>query len=158
MRVYRIAKSQYIRDLTGVGPRTYGGRWNYKGTPMLYTSGSRSLASLEYLVHLPMTQEPLDLSIATLEVPDGLTAPALSVPSLPKNWRTYPAPLKLADIGTRWVRTRESLLLLVPSVVVPDEPNVLINPEHPDIELLELVDVRTYVFDERLLSRIKREA
>lgn len=158
MRVYRIAKTLYIRDLTGAGPRAHGGRWNHKGTPLIYTSETRSLTSLEYFVHLPMTQEPLDLSIATLLLPDDLDIPEVPSSSLPRGWKTYPAPLKLADIGSDWVRRRSSLLLHVPSAVVPDERNVLINPEHPDAGLLELEDVRTYVFDERLLKRMKREA
>jgi RES domain-containing protein len=158
MRVYRIARTSFVRDLTGAGARTYGGRWNHKGTPLIYTSGTRSLAGLEYLVHLPMTLEPLDLSIATLILPDDPEMQEIPVSSLPRGWKEYPASLELADIGSDWVRTGGGLLLRVPSAVVQDEYNVLINPEHTDMNLIEIEDVRTFVFDERLLKRTKREA
>ena len=158
MRVYRIARTCFVRDLTGAGARTYGGCWNHKGTPLIYTSEIRSLASLEYLVHLPMTLEPLDISIATLILPDDPEMTEIPVSSLPRGWKEYPASLELADIGSDWVRTGGGLLLHVPSAVVPDECNVLINPEHTDMNLIELEDVQTHVFDERLLKRTEREA
>ena len=157
MDVFRIAKTRHIRDLMGEGPRLYGGRWNASGTSVIYTAGSRSLASLEYLVHVPMPYEPLDLSIATISLPDDCTAEAVDVEALPRGWRDHPAPAVLADIGTDWVHRGESLVLWVPSVLVPDESNIIINPGHLEMSGVTIKSVHPYAFDERLLKQ-KREA
>ena len=153
MDVFRIAKTRHIRDLGGEGPRLYGGRWNTKGTPVIYTSESRSLASLEFLVHVPLAYEPLDLSIATISVPDDCPAEVIDASALPRAWRQYPAPTALADIGTDWVRRGDSLVLWVPSVLVPDESNIIINPSHPEMPDVAIADVRPYAFDDRLVKR-----
>ena len=158
MDVYRISKSRFIRDLTGEGPRLYGGRWNHKGTAVLYAATTRSLATLEYLVHVPLPYEPLELSIATLVVPDDASQSTVLAEELPTNWSSYPAPTALADIGTEWVRGGESLILRVPSAIVPQEHNIIINPAHSEMVGVTIEDVRAYAFDERLAQRKKREA
>lgn len=73
MRVYRIAKTKYIHDLSGAGARIYGGRWNNKGVGLLYTSENRALATVEHLGHVPLSIVPNELSIATIQIPDDLT-------------------------------------------------------------------------------------
>jgi len=151
MQVYRISKTDYIDNLTGAGAEAYGGRWNRKGTRMVYTSESRSLASVEYLVHVPFAIVPDDLSIVSIEIPDKIKAQQLNLSKLPKNWREYPAPDSLAIIGSDWAKTRRSLLLRVPSAVVDDEFNVLINPLHPDFDLIKIKKSKEYTFDGRLL-------
>ena len=151
MFLYRISKNAYIRDLTGAGARLYGGRWNHRGVPLIYTSESRSLATVEYLVHLSLPEAPRDLSMATLEVPDDIAPEPLGLSLLPRNWRESPAPVKLADLGTEWARSRTSLLLRVPSAVIEHEHNMLINPAHDGMYRVELVKVEPYQFDERLM-------
>jgi len=158
MHLFRIAKTVYIRDLSGAGPRRYGGRWNHKGTAVIYAAESRSLATLEYLVHVPLPYEPLGLSVATLIVPDGASVHELRSSELPVDWNRFPAPSSLADLGSEWVRGNASLLLRVPSAVVDDEFNLVINPGHPEMAEVQVEDVTTYAFDERLLRRFKREA
>ena len=158
MHLFRIAKTVYIRDLSGAGPRRYGGRWNHKGTAVLYAAETRSLATLEYLVHVPLSYEPLDLSVATLVVPDGVSVRELGLSELPADWNRFPVPSRLADLGSEWVLGNESLLLRVPSAVVDDEFNVVINPGHPEMAEVTVEDVTTYAFDERLLRHFKREA
>jgi RES domain-containing protein len=150
MLLYRISKSAHIKDLTGIGARLYGGRWNHRGVALLYTSESRSLATVEYLVHLSMPEAPSDLSMATLEVPDDIVPEELDPSSLPKNWRETPAPIKLADLGTEWARSKTSLLLRVPSAVVEHEHNIIINPAHDDMSRVKLVKVEAYRLHERL--------
>ncbi len=150
MLLYRISKSAHIKDLTGIGARLYGGRWNHRGVALLYTSESWSLATVEYLVHLSMPEAPSDLSMATLEVPDDIVPEELDPSSLPKNWRETPAPIKLADLGTEWARSKTSLLLRVPSAVVEHEHNIIINPAHDDMSRVKLVKVEPYRLDERL--------
>ena len=128
-----------VRD----GSRLYGGRWNHKGIGIVYTAESRALATVEYLVHVPLSLVPRDLSMATLHIPDGITSKTLATGDLPANWRDYPAPPALADLGMQWALSRETLLLRVPSAVVEQEWNVLINPLHPDISHVTIAQVET---------------
>lgn len=153
MVVYRIARSRYIKGLTGAGARLHGGRWNHKGTSIVYTSESRALATVETLVHVPLGLLPLDLMIASIWVPDAIEATVVEPAQLPANWREFPSPVELADLGTRWVESSAALLLRVPSAVVPHEHNFLMNPAHPDMQSVELVDVQEYDLDARLVQR-----
>jgi RES domain-containing protein len=151
VHVYRIAKTQYIYDLTGIGARLYGGRWNPKGIGMVYTAESRALATVEYLVHVPLSLVSHDLCMATLDIPDWITSKTIAIGDLPANWRDYPAPPALVDLGMQWALSRETLLLHVPSAVVAQAGNVLINPLHPDMPHVTIGQVDPYHFDPRLL-------
>ena len=153
MRLFRIAKTQYIHDTTGTGARLYGGRWNEKGAGLIYTSESRSLAALEFLVHMPMALVPYDLSIIQYDIPTSILPEAVDPSTLPSNWRAYPPPEALVLTGTRWVFSNASLLLRVPSAVVEHEFNVLINPAHPAFPAVEISSPESFVFDRRLLER-----
>jgi RES domain-containing protein len=150
MRVYRIAKKDYVTDLTGLGAKLYGGRWNHRGTALIYTSETRSLATLEFLVHVSLPCVPTGLSIATIEIPDDLVPEEMTPESLPRNWREHPSSSKLADIGTQWAKSNRGLLLRVPSAVVEEEFNVLMNPSHPDIVRVVFLEVKPCELDERL--------
>ncbi len=151
MEVYRIAKTRYLNDLSGSGARIFGGRWNHKGTSVIYTSENRALATVEYLVHAPLSIMPTSLSLMTLHIPNEISPQEIIPSVLPNNWRAYPAPTKLADIGTLWAKRNQSLLLRVPSAVVEHEYNILINPLHPDIGRLRITHVEKYSLDRRLL-------
>ena len=153
MFLYRISKRAHIKDLSGSGARLYGGRWNHRGVPLVYTSESRSLATVEFLVHVSLPNAPGDLSMATLEVPDNIAPKELVPSSLPKNWRDSPAPIELADLGTQWARSNTSLLLRVPSAVVEDEHNMLINPVHEDLSRVKLVKFLPCKLDKRLIHK-----
>ena len=150
MVLYRIAKTAYIGDLSGSGPRLYGGRWNPKGIGVIYTSESRALAALEFFVHLSRTVIPPGLSLASIEIPDKASRKEITMEELPRNWRSYPAPLELADIGASWIRSKKSLLLRLPSVIMPPEKNVLINPAHPEMTGVRIIEVEPYSPDPRL--------
>ena len=151
MIVYRIAKKKYIKDLSGIGARLYEGRWNHKGINIIYTSESRALATVEYLVHVPLSIVPTNISIATFEIPDGIIPKEISTSNLPNNWQNYPWPPELPDLGTNWALKNDTLLLRVPSTVVEHEFNVLINPSHPDIKHVSISNIEKYKFDARLL-------
>jgi RES domain-containing protein len=151
MRVYRIAKNQYIHDLSGTGARMYGGRWNDKGIAIVYTSESRALATVEYLVHVPLSIVPTELSIASIEIPDDTSQEEILTSELPAHWKDYPAPLELAELGTRWALTNDTLLLRVPSAVVDHEFNILINPSHSEMKQVTIAHIEEYRFDQRLL-------
>ena len=152
MIVYRIAKTKNIKDLSGTGARIFGGRWNNKGVNIIYTSESRALATLEYLVHVPLSLIPTDLSIATIKIPDSIVPKNISPTKLPKNWRAYPAPSRLARIGTDWVLSSETLLLRVPSAVVKDEFNILLNPAYPDMKRVKISNIEVCKLDSRLFN------
>ena len=153
MRVFRIAKASHVRDLSGSGARLYGGRWNRKGVPVIYTSDSRSLATVEYLVHVPLSMVPKDLRMGCLEIPDEIAPEEISAADLPGHWRGYPAPPELAEIGTRWALSKKQLLLRVPSAVVENEFNILINPAHPQIARVRIWRVERCTLDKRLLRQ-----
>ncbi|MCE2449114.1 MAG: RES family NAD+ phosphorylase [Candidatus Latescibacteria bacterium] len=151
MRLFRIAKTRYINDLSGAGARTNGGRWNRVGVGLLYTSPSWALATVEYLVHVPLARVPKNLSIATIAVPDDAPAETITEEMLPNNWRRHPAPVELEEVGTRWIEEKRSLLLRVPSAVVKGDYNVLINPVHSEMKEVEIAAVEPYLLDERLV-------
>lgn len=152
MRVYRIAKHRYIEDLTGEGARLYGGRWNNRGTNILYTAESRSLATVEYLVHVPLQIIPKDLYIAEIYVPETAIE-RVEIASLETNWQDYPSPKSIRDIGDKWQKECKALLLRVPSAVIKNEWNILVNPEHRQIKEVKITAIEPYIFDSRLLNR-----
>jgi len=153
MEVYRIAKSSLSTDLTGLGARLYGGRWNRKGTEIIYTSESRALASLEFLVHVPLSLVPPDLMIISINIPSGLSIEHVSLTDLPADWRSSPAPAALAEFGSTWAKSNKSFLLRVPSAIIDKEFNILINPNHPDMGKITINKIEDYKIDSRLLGK-----
>jgi RES domain-containing protein len=132
----------------------HGGRWNHKNIPVIYASENRSLATLEFLVHLSLfSLLPNNLSVACLDIPDDVVSERISSTDLPKNWRDYPAPPELAVLGSEWATATRSLLLWVPSVVVVDEFNTLINPKHPEMKRVTLSRVESFRLDRRLVRK-----
>lgn len=153
IQLFRISASEHINDITGIGARIYGGRWNHTGYPAVYTSDSRSLAALEFLVHVPMALAPENLSIVEINIEENIERESINESQLPSNWRNYPAPEQLANIGTNWIKSKASLLLDVPSAVVKKEVNTLINPLHPDIKFVDLTNIEMFSFDSRLFKQ-----
>ncbi|MBN1649062.1 MAG: RES family NAD+ phosphorylase, partial [Spirochaetales bacterium] len=140
-------------DLSGDGARLHGGRWNKKGTSLLYTSESRSLAAVEYLVHIPLSIIPRGICIARIELPRGTALHTIEEKDLPANWRMYPAPLRLAEMTEDLLKKKKVFAIRVPSAVVDGEWNVLLNPQHKNFGGIEIRDVREFRFDERLLKK-----
>lgn len=153
IKLFRIAIFAHISDMSGAGAKIYGGRWNHAGYPVVYTSGSRSLAALEFLVHVPMALAPGKLSIVEIDIQENVKREAVKENQLPSSWRDYPAPEQLADIGTDWLKSKSSLLLDIPSAVVDKEFNTLINLLHPDIKHVKVAIVKKFSFDSRLLKQ-----
>ena len=152
--MYRIAKTKYIRDLSGEGALRAGGRWNSKGIRVVYTADSTALATLETLVHSPLHIVPKNRSIATLEFPNCLSRLEIELPQLPDKWWTYPAPSVLTKFGDTWWHQQKSVALSVPSSVTPngEGKNLLLNPLHPDFKQISIVRVENYVYDSRLFG------
>lgn len=150
MVVWRLAGKKYIRDLSGEGARIHGGRWNNKGTPVLYTSEHCSLALLELLANYSRELIPNDLFYLKLFIPDDLEIFAIQTTALPSNWKAYPAPLKITDRGTNLFNKKQKPVLKVPSVIVPLEFNILLNPLHPLFKKIEIIEAAPFSIDFRL--------
>ncbi len=136
----------------GEGARLYGGRWNSPGVPMVYTAGSQSLAVLEMLVHLE-NSDLLEKYVFLEVILDEAMVTVVAAADLLRNWRADPAPLKLRAIGDDWVASGASVVLRVPSSVIPAEYNYLLNPKHPDFAKLKFGKAVPFRYDARLAER-----
>jgi len=149
-RAYRIANSRHIDDLTGEGAYLFGGRWNSEGVRMLYASESSSLSILEVLVYVTnktfATKQILELELPTNSYRE------ISVSDLKVGWDALPSSDYTKKIGDAWIKSMESLLLIVPSVVNHRERNILINPLHPLFSEVRVVGKEEFSFDRRLLK------
>jgi len=153
MRVWRICKEEHVATaFTGEGAMLYGGRWHHPGTPVVYCSESRALAALEQLVHLHRNRLPPNFVCFEVGIPDGLEMGEVRPEALPAKWRLQPGPPELRDIGTHWTEAGKTVVLQVPSAVVPGEHNFLLNPRHPDFGRLAIGDPEPFVLDERLVG------
>lgn len=128
-----------------------GGRWNNVGTSAVYLSAHLSLCALEILVHADPADLPDHVAIP-VDVPTGLSIEDVDPAKLSSRWRDELSPPELRDFGDEWVRDGRSLLLRVPSVVVPDEYNYVLNPAHGEIAKLKIGEARAFSFDPRLLA------
>lgn len=149
MIVYRIGRTKYAHDLTGEGARLNGGRWNHKLTPCIYTSQSRALALLEYTVNVNVDDIPRALSFTIFDIPDGNIV-ELKPEDLPGNWMEAPAPRSTRDFGTALLKKADCSVIKIPSAVIPDEFNYLVNPLHRDIVHCKIIDVSDFVYDVRI--------
>lgn len=151
MRAYRLVKTKYASDpLSPVGAKTYGGRWNSKGTPAVYLAGSIALAALEKLVHLHHTEIFSHFMLCELVIPNDEIM-VLRERDLPKDWREEPAPASTMAIGDEWLQKQDSLALRVPGTVIPQEYNYVINPEYSAFsDLEETLTKHKFLFDPRL--------
>lgn len=152
MIVYRISKEKHAKDLSGNGARLSGGRWNSKGLPVVYTSGSIALAMAEVLVHISAGLIPDDYRLVTIEIPDSISIEILDETSLPGKWKTLGMMPVTQKIGNNFLINLKAPCLKVPSAVVPGENNILINPEHPDFAKVKILKMESFDFDERLLN------
>lgn len=152
MLLYRIGSTKYANDLTGEGAKINGGRWNHVGTPCIYSSVTRALALLEYTAHAKIHLIPRALSFVTFDVPDRSIRTYTTV-QLPGNWTHFPHPKEARDFGTRFLTDNKFLLYQLPSVVIEEEMNFIINPSHSDMKLVKIIDVTNYAYDPRLKTK-----
>lgn len=151
MRLWRIVKSKHAASaFSGDGARLYGGRWNEPGTPLVYLSESLSLAALELFVHLEASDAILQFVAIPVDYPEGTGIDVLTDDQLPSNWRTEPAPKETKRIGSAWARNGTALFLSVPSIIVPEERNMLLNPTNGDTKNLTIGAPRPFGFDGRM--------
>lgn len=145
MLLYRIAKQKYIEDLSGLGSRLYGGRWNEKGYSAIYTSSSLALCMCETLVHCDKSVIPQNMFFAEMEIPDCL---------IPETFINVSSEEESCIIGTKWLKEKSSVAIKVHSAILPSEYerdfNIILNPEHSDFSQLKIKTVVKCPFDLRL--------
>jgi RES domain-containing protein len=148
MIVYRLATAQYKDDLSGTGAKLFGGRWNSAGIPVLYSTENISLAVLEILVRADKHTVPGSYHLIKINIPGTATATPITIEKLKKSWRD--------DIGyTQWMgdeflKSNEGLLLKVPSAIVDQENNYLLNTNHKDFQKVKIQQTSPFNFDKRL--------
>ncbi len=152
MRVWRICRQPYAAAaLDGIGGMYTSGRWHAKGHPIVYAATSAALAALEVLVHVDPLTAPTDLRLLGIELPDDSSKEEIDIAALPSRWTKVPAPAALQSMGTAWLTSARSAVLIVPSAVIPIERNVLLNPRHPEARRARIASDEAFSFDSRLL-------
>jgi RES domain-containing protein len=147
--VYRITLTKWAGVLRASGQQA---RWNSKGNNIIYTAGTQALACLENLVHRSGEGLNADFSVTTIHIPDIVSTITLERDELPQNWNTLLGFEKTQLIGDSWILKNTSAVLKVPSVIIPDEHNYLINPSHSDFKSIKVNSVTSFIFDQRLKS------
>ena len=155
VRLWRIAtdaQEHQAHDLSGRGAELTGGRWNRKGQPVVYAASSVALACLETVVHLGAATLPLNRFLVEIQVPDDVWAhrTIYTVQGLAVGWDAVPEGMVSLDTGDDWLKTGSTALLQVPSAIVPEEHNVLINPRHAQAGRITARKVRRWIYDTRL--------
>ena len=143
MIVFRICNTVYSNDISGNGSKMYGGRWNNKGVPVLYTSSTRALAALEILVHISTNNVFLPENSID-EIPFTALKTEIDKNGLNSNFKF---------IGDNWIKSNSSFLLKVPSIVIPEEYNYLVNPLHKNFNKVKIVENKLFRFDNRLVTK-----
>ena len=156
MRAWRIAidtREYAADDCSGTGAKLTGGRWNRAGLAVLYCASTPSLACLETLVHLGTGSLPLNRYLVAIDIPDAIWArrEIHTAATLPAGWDSLPAGNVSLDLGDAWIKGGRTSVLAVPSIVVPEEHVVLINPRHRESRGLTATKIRKWSYDPRLL-------
>ncbi len=148
---YRIVAPRWADDaFSGEGARLYGGRWNSRGRRVVYLGSSRAMAALEMLVHLPSPQSRAKpYRMIEVSIPGELVA-SYPVSVLPRGWRGEGGVNMTREVGDDWLEAGGQLALRVPSVLIPEETNLLVNPDHPDFPRVVIGDAMDFHFDPRL--------
>ncbi|WP_339709981.1 RES family NAD+ phosphorylase [uncultured Kriegella sp.] len=154
MIVFRLSKEKYKNDLSGIGAEKYGGRWNNKGTRVVYTAESRALANLEVAVHVALYGLPKNYYLTSIEIPEKLIIEYNQKRLKNQNWRSNP-PLDFTQTeGDNFINDQKGLILKVPSAIVQGDHNYLINPLHHDFGKVKIVETNPFNFDRRLFGPI----
>ncbi len=148
MIVYRITNEKYKNDVSGNGAAMFGSRWNSKNERMLYTSEFISLCILESLVHLKRNEIPPTQYLLHIEIPDAKEITEISYKKIKKNWHQE---IEYTQwMGDQFIQNNQTLILKVPSAIVPQENNFLLNPFHADFKKVKIISSELLELDKRL--------
>ena len=149
MRAWRIARAKYALDRSGAGGLADSGRWHAQGAPVIYAGLSAEICAMEKLAHTGHIL-PADLMLVALSLPDEEALyETVDVDRLP-DWAATPPGAISVDFGAAFLRSGRALGLVVPSAVVPEARNIVINPLHPRFAEVQFAVVRPFNFDQRL--------
>ncbi|MDB5007429.1 MAG: hypothetical protein JWP45_1822 [Mucilaginibacter sp.] len=147
MLVYRITLAKYAGKLIASGRAA---RWNPNDLGVIYTASSRSLACLENAVHRSQTGLNQLFSVMTIEFPDHIKIITVSPSDLPLSWAEYNQMYITQQIGERWIKENQSAILQIPSSIIEEETNYLLNPAHEDFKNIRIINNRPFLFDQRI--------
>jgi RES domain-containing protein len=147
MIIYRITLAVYAGELVASGTP---GRWNSRHVEVIYTANSRALACLENVVHRNALGLQANFRVVIIEVPHTLVVKAIESKDLIKDWHLFDNILYTQAVGDKWIESKETAILKVPSVIVPGEHNYLLHPLHPDFKKIKLLRTEPFVFDARI--------
>ncbi|MFN0050052.1 MAG: RES family NAD+ phosphorylase [Cytophagales bacterium] len=150
MILYRIAEKKYAEDLSGNGAALYGGRWNPKDVPILYCASSVALASLEVLIRFHESNRSSNLHLIVINIGNNDSIQKIESSNLSLHWIEQIDETK--KIGQAWSKSNQSMMLEVPSAIVPIDKNYLLNPNHSNYSQVEIIDIVPYQFDNRLFK------
>lgn len=154
MKTWRISIEEAALDRTCKGARELGGHWNEPGTPAMYAGATVELCALEKFVHIDGDGDDERLVLVAIELPDDPSlCRRISPVGLPEGWDELPVSRCAQHYGTRFLRERKELFMCVPSVIIPEACNYVINPEHPAFGEVRLEVVRPFSFDPRMWKR-----
>lgn len=147
--IYRITKPKWAGHLNGSG---YAARWNPNGIFMCYAAESKALACLEMLVHLQSEQLNHSFKVTKINIPSQISCLEIDENELKENWKDFFEIHLTQEIGKNWIQSHSSCLLRVPSSLIEDSFNYLINPAHTDFKLLNSNEIQHFMFDNRLVK------
>lgn len=147
MEIYRIVKQEYSDTLFASGLTN---RWNFKGEKVVYTAGSRSLACLENVVHSSGESLLDTFVIMVIHLPDELAMDTVHRTVLPNDWFARARHPACQELGSQWYQAKISSVLKVPSAIVHQEYNYVLNAEHQDYQQIKIIDRRQFSFDPRI--------
>ncbi len=152
MFVYRITNKEHFA-LDGMGGLYGPGRWHEKGNLVIYTSEHASLAAWEKIVHVASFENlPDNLLLVKIEIPDRIEIQIVPQKVLVKGWNSFPFTNETVNYGTSFLRKKEHLALKIPSVIIPDEYNIILNPLQTDIQFCKIISTTRFIFDLRVLK------
>ncbi|WP_166878304.1 RES family NAD+ phosphorylase [Massilia mucilaginosa] len=151
MRFWRISHRKYALDRLRAGAALFGGRWNVIGMPALYCATAVALCVIEKFVHVERTPLP-PLALVAVDVPDHHTLYEPGIAALPARWDDLLTSATAQLFGGTWLASRTNLAMKVPSAIVKEEFNVIINPLHPDYRDVQLSIIRPFTFDSRMFK------
>jgi RES domain-containing protein len=151
MRLWRISHRNFALDRTCAGAALYGGRWNPVGTPALYCGTSIALCALEKFVHVGTAPLP-PLVLVAVDLPDDAATLAPALDALPPGWDAMPTSAGAQAFGRAWLDAGDALALRVPSAILPEESNVIVNPRHPAYARVDMTVIRPFSFDGRMFK------
>ncbi len=152
MIVYRLTKKKYATDLSGKGAELFGGRWNLVGIPALYTSANRALSILELLAHTPKHIIPPSFELLEIEIPEKYDSSIIKITDLPDNWNALQTTELTQEIGRVEFEINDNLGIIVPSVIIEQESNIILNPRNKHFNKIKIIESVEIKLDERLMN------